>query len=275
MSSHYVFGRGRREYNLRVGERCFSTGTHVMGIINVTPDSFYPLSRVTSDAAERACVMLEQGAEIIDIGGQSTRPGAACVGVLEEMARVTPAVRAIKKLGALVSVDTFYPEVALAALDEGADMINDVSCLAYDGMADIVAESGAAICVMHDRRKTACPDLMTDKISGLTAAVDKLLAAGVDKSKILLDGGIGFNKNNAEDWELLKSYSDLMAALEEYPFLLGTSRKSMFGGEVGERLSATLETTAQAVRDGVLFVRVHDVSENRLVIENESGTKLR
>ena len=218
---------------------------------------------------ETARKFIEQGAEIIDVGGQSTRPGAVKVGSLEEMSRVLPVIEQIRAEfpDIPISVDTFYPDVASSAIDAGADMINDVSCLKYDGMAQVIAEKGASVCVMHDRRDSKIKDLFLDKEAGLANAVDKLLKSGVDKNKILLDGGIGFNKNNDEDWQLLNGYDKLVDMFDEYPFLLGTSRKSMFGGEVGGRLSATLDSTALAVKQGVLFVRVHDVKENAMVIK--------
>ena len=257
-----------RHYDFHVGNEVFESGTHIMAILNVTPDSFFAGSRHAHDAVETAKKFLEQGAEIIDIGGQSTRPGAQSVSALEEMARVLPAVESIKKEfpDALVSVDTFYPDVAQAAIDVGADMINDVSCLLDKNLAKVVAQNDVAICVMHDRRKSGIPDLFFDKETGLMRAVDTLLLSGLDKNRILLDGGIGFNKSNDEDWQLLNDYDKLLDMFEEYPFLLGTSRKSMFGGTPETRLSATLDSTMLAVKQGVLFVRVHDVKENRAVI---------
>lgn len=257
-----------RHYDFHVGNEVFESGTHVMAILNVTPDSFFAGSRHAHDAVETAKKFLEHGAEIIDIGGQSTRPGAQSVSALEEMARVLPAVESIKKEfpNALVSVDTFYPDVAQAAIDVGADMINDVSCLLDKNLAKVVAQNDVAICVMHDRRKSKTPDLFFDKETGLIRAIDALLEQGLDKNRILLDGGIGFNKSNDEDWQLLNDYDKLLDMFEEYPFLLGTSRKSMFGGTPETRLSATLDSTMLAVKQGVLFVRVHDVKENRAVI---------
>ena len=261
--------RGQRKYDFHVGNKTFTDGTHVMAILNVTPDSFFAGSRHAHDAVETAEKFLQQGAQIIDIGGQSTRPGAVKVGSLEEMSRVLPVIEQIRAEfpDIPISVDTFYPDVASSAIDAGADMINDVSCLKYDGMAQVIAEKGASVCVMHDRRDSKIKDLFLDKEAGLANAVDKLLKSGVDKNKILLDGGIGFNKNNDEDWQLLNGYDKLVDMFDEYPFLLGTSRKSMFGGEVGGRLSATLDSTALAVKQGVLFVRVHDVKENAMVIK--------
>lgn len=257
-----------RHYDFHVGNEVFESGTHVMAILNVTPDSFFAGSRHAHDAVETARKFLQQGAKIIDIGGQSTRPGAQSVSALEEMARVLPAVESIKKEfpDALVSVDTFYPDVAQAAIDVGADMINDVSCLLDKNLAKVVAQNDVAICVMHDRRKSRIPDLFFDKETGLMRAVDTLLSSGLDKKRILLDGGIGFNKSNDEDWQLLNDYDKLLDMFEEYPFLLGTSRKSMFGGTPETRLSATLDSTMLAVKQGVLFVRVHDVKENQAVI---------
>jgi len=260
-------------YEFRVRGKLFESGTHVMAIMNATPDSFFAGSRLESDAVERAGRHISDGAEILDIGGQSTRPGAARVSAIEEMSRVLPAVEAIRAAypDIPISVDTFYPEVARAVLQSGADMINDVSCLAYDGMARTISEFDAAVCVMHDRRNSKIADLFTDKISGLLAAVNELKSCGVKKQRILLDGGIGFNKSREEDIALLKGYGELIAAFDEYPFLLGTSRKSMFGGEPESRLSATLESTALAVKQHVLFVRVHDVFENKAVIDAFGG----
>lgn len=261
--------RGERRYDFRIGNKVFTRGTHVMGILNATPDSFYEGSRHRFDAVETAKKFIEQGAEIIDVGGQSTRPGAAKVGALEEMSRVLPVIEQIRLSfpDIPISVDTFYPDVAAAAIDAGANMINDVSCLKYDGMAQLIADKKVAVCVMHDRRESKIKDLFLDKETGLANAVNKLLSVGVRKDGIMLDGGIGFNKNNDEDWQLLNGYDKLLDMFDEYPFLLGTSRKSMFGGEVGGRLSATLDSTVLAVRQGVLFVRVHDVKENAMVIK--------
>jgi len=256
-------------YDFRVRNSVFKSGTHIMAILNATPDSFYGGSRLKGDAVERAGRFIAQGAEILDIGGQSTRPGAETVGVLEEMSRVLPVIEAVRDSypDIPISLDTFYPEVAEAGLNAGADMINDVSCLSYDGMTEVIARLNASVCVMHDRRKSVIDDMFTDKADGLQRAVNKLLLAGVDKNRILLDGGIGFNRRKEEDWQLLNGYKKLMNEFEDYPFLLGTSRKSMFGGEVGGRLPATLDSTVLAVKSGVLFVRVHDVAENKAVID--------
>lgn len=256
-------------YNFKIGKSIFTGGTHVMAILNATPDSFFSASRLQNDAVERAGKFIAQGAEVIDIGGQSTRPNAKPVSALEEMGRVLPVIEAIRAEfpDIPISVDTFYPEVAQASISSGADMINDVSCLAYGDMAKVIADGGASVCIMHDRRKSTIDDLFFDKSLGLSNAVRTLIKTGVSKDRILLDGGIGFNRSNDEDWQLLKGYDKLMAELDEYPFLLGTSRKSMFGGAVETRLSATLESTMSAVKMGVLVVRVHDIAENKAVID--------
>ena len=250
----------------KVGGREFSDGTHVMGILNATADSFYAASRVTpGEAAERAARMAEEGAEIIDIGAQSTRPGADRVSALEEMSLLLPVLERVRAaVDVPISVDTFYPEVAEAALSVGADMINDVSCLASAGMAERVAEGGASLCIMHDRRGSKVPDLMTDKLTGLAAAAAKALRAGIPRERILLDGGIGFNRGAEEDVCLMRHY-DLLSSVG-YPLLLGASRKSFLGGEPETRLAATLECSVAAARMGVLFVRVHDVKENVMAI---------
>ena len=145
----------------RVRGREFASGTHVMGIVNVTTDSFFAASRAAADeAAERAVKMVADGAAIIDIGAQSTRPGAREIGALEEMSLLLPALERVREAtDAPISVDTFYPEVAEAALAAGADMINDVSCLRFSGLAEVTARYGAAICIMHNRRGSTVPDL--------------------------------------------------------------------------------------------------------------------
>ncbi len=251
-----------------VGKKQFYGGTHIMAVLNATPDSFFKASRVGKDVCEIAERMICEGAEILDVGGRSTRPGGVQVSVIEELGRVVPCVSELRAAfpDVPISVDTYYPEVAEACLKEGVDMINDVSCLKYDGMADLVSEYGASICVMHNRRGSDIKDMLLDKQLGLAQAVDTLRSAGVPSQKILLDGGIGFNKGVDEDKLLLSSYPKLMKYFDDYPFLLGVSRKSMFGGEVEDRLSATLDATAMAVKWGVMFVRVHDVAANKAVI---------
>lgn len=257
-----------KKYCFSVGGRVFEGGTHIMAIINVTPDSFFGGSRATADSVvQKVGQSLKDGAEIIDIGGQSMRPGAEMISAEEELARVLPAVEAIKARypECILSVDTFYSAVARECLSAGADMINDVSCLSDENMAKTVASSKAAIAVMHNRRNSDVADLMADKIAGLNAATSKLLCAGVDGRKMLLDGGIGFNKSREEDVRLINEYGELINSFE-YPFMIGTSRKSMFGGRVENRLGHTVRSTAYAKEIGVMFVRVHDVKENAEIL---------
>lgn len=256
-----------KEYNLKVGDKIFKNGIHIMGILNATPDSFFCDSRVTdADIVLRAKQMIEEGAAIIDLGGQSTRPGHTPVSPKEEIARLIPKLKKLKKeTNALISIDTYYPEVAEACLSEGADMINDVSMLEDKRLAKIVGDSKTSICLMHTRRRTTIDDLFEDKITELEKAIKLLLDCGVTKDKILLDGGIGFNRNNVEDWELLNNYEKLVQHFE-YPLLLGTSMKSMFGGDIKDRLQPTLDSSVLAKEKGVLFVRVHDVKSHAKIL---------
>ena len=250
-----------------VKDKVFEKGTHVMGILNANTTSFFEFSRIDGDEISKAEKMLRDGAEIIDIGGQSTAPGAIKESALEEASRVLPVLESLRGEfpDAILSVDTFYSSVAEEALALGADMINDVSCLGDKYMAEVVAKYGASICVMHNRRGSKNKDMWLDKELGLMKATDTLLSAGVDRNKIIVDGGIGFNLNHDEDRALLEKYNNLNTI--GYPLLLGASRKSFLGGEVETRLTATLDTTKLAVKQGVLFVRVHDVKENKMIID--------
>ncbi len=255
-----------------VGNRDFSGGTHVMAIINLTPDSFYAQSRTTERdvlaAVERA---VEEGAEVIDIGAQSTRPGYSEVSAEEEISRFLKPLEMIKRRFDIpISVDTYFARSARAALDKGADMINDVWGLAHDEeMARTVAEYGASVCIMHNCRSAIEGDIWRPVKNFLSASVRTALEAGIDGKKICLDGGIGFAKNREQNFELLNNYERLSSL--GYPLLLGASRKSMFGGRAEDRLRPTLNATRLAVKKGVLFVRVHDVKENVRAIREEEA----
>ncbi len=254
--------------SFKVGNKTFFGGTHIMGIVNVTDNSFYSYSRLGGDdIVERVFKMAEDGAEIIDIGAQSTAPNAKAVSELEEVSRLIPALEVLMKEKDLppISVDTFYPEVARQALDLGVNMINDVSCLKDDDIARAVASAGASICIMHNRRGSKTKDMWLDKESGLIKATSKALALGIDEDKIIVDGGIGFNLSHDEDKELLQNYDNL--SVVGFPLLLGASRKSFLGGEPNTRLTSTLDTTRLAIKKGILFVRVHDIKENMQVIK--------
>ena len=259
---------------MRIGNKTFIDGTHVMAIINLTPDSFYNKSRTAvEELLPRVRKAIEDGAEVIDIGGQSTRPNHVPVSAEEEWSRLELPIKLIKdNFDIPLSVDTYYPYVAEKALQCGADMINDVWGLQYEDkgeMARIIAKHNAAVCIMQNQNFIS-PDekLWEDMHAFLQKSVDIADRYGIDKDKIILDGGIGFGKSKEQNFTVVNSYSNLNRF--GYPLLLGTSRKSMFGGDVADRLAPTLETTKEAVRQGVLFVRVHDVKENMQAIIDES-----
>lgn len=251
-----------------IGNRSFENYTYIMAIINLTPDSFWAESRKGADdvlfAVERA---QKEGASVIDIGAQSTRPGFNEIGAKEEIARFERSVRLIKeRFDIPLSVDTYHAESARAALELGADMINDIWGLSRgDGMAKAIAEFNASVCIMHNAQTQLSGDIWGVIESFLAGNALKALNFGIDKDKIILDGGIGFAKTREQNFELLNGYERLKKL--GYPLLLGASRKSMFGGEVKDRLAQTLESTRLASEKGVLFVRVHDVKENAEIIK--------
>ncbi len=258
-----------------IGGRKFENYTYVMAIINLTPDSFFADSRATCDdvlfRVERA---VKEGASVIDIGAQSTRPNYTEISEEEEISRFERPLYEIKRAFDIpVSVDTYFDKSAQAAIELGADMINDIWGLSKaENMAKVIAEKNASVCIMHNSLTKIDGDVFPPVIDFLEKAVKRAEAAGISRDKICLDGGIGFAKDRQQNFQLLNGYERLHAL--GYPLLLGTSRKSMFGGEVKDRLAPTLESTRLAVKKGVLFVRVHDVKENCEVIKEEYG-KLR
>lgn len=259
-----------------IGNRKFADYTFVMAIMNVTPDSFWRGSRRTSDdilfAVEKA---IADGAAVIDLGAQSTRPGYTEISADEEIFRFEKPLKDIKaRFDIPVSVDTYFEKSAEAALSLGADMINDVWGLTRDeGMAEVVARHNASVCVMHNAKERIGGDIWQNILPFLQKSVKTALDAGIGKERICVDGGIGFAKDREQNFELLNGYEKLSAL--GYPLLLGTSRKSMFGGKVEDRLPQTVESTRLAVKKGVLFVRVHDVKENAEAIREEYGYDLR
>ena len=271
---------------MRIGNREFDTenGVYVMGILNVTPDSFSDGGRwLERDAALRqAAKMAAEGAAIIDIGGESTRPGHRPVGAEEEAARVLPVIAAVKReTGLPVSVDTYRHETARLALEAGADMVNDIWGLRYDGgeMARLIAQSGAACCLMHNRKSAEYRDFMPELLEDLRGTLDLAAAAGIARERIILDPGIGFAKSCEQNLTAMHRLDELAAL--GCPVLLAASRKSVIGLSLGlpveERLEGTLATTAIGVLRGAAFVRVHDVKENlraarmALAIRREAG----
>ena len=257
----------------------FKNHTYVMGIINVTPDSFSDGGTAFSLEAviDRAEELIKDGVDILDIGGESTRPGAEPVSAEEEIKRIIPAVFALSNMFDVpISVDTYKAEVAEKALEAGAAMINDVYGLrdyvgTKNNMASVVAEYGCPVCLMQgcelfDEKpeKSSPENVMKDVIYGLTESIEIARRAGISEDKIILDPGIGFGKDFEANLKALSLLEKLK--IEDYPMLLGASRKSVIGMTLGlpsgERMEGTLATTAAAVNAGYGIVRVHDVKEN-------------
>ncbi len=246
----------------------------VMGIVNATPDSFSDGGRHADPAAALAhCERLvAEGAGILDIGGESTRPGSPAVGLEEELARVLPVVKEAVRLGVPVSVDTYKPEVMQAVLDAGADIINDVWALRQPGAADVVAaHARCGICLMHMHRdpqtmQTAPMegDVVAEVLTFLRREAAGLEARGVDADRIVLDAGIGFGKTVEQNFALLARQDELMAA-GDHAWLAGWSRKSSLGAVTGlpvdQRLGASVAAAVLAVERGARIVRVHDVRD--------------
>lgn len=260
---------------MRIGSRDFATSghTYIMGILNVTPDSFSDGGKFNQmDAAlKHAEEMIADGAAILDIGGESTRPGYTKISDEEEISRVVPVIEAVKKeFDIPISVDTYKSGVAKAAAEAGADLINDIWGLKYDDhMADVIAKSGLACCLMHNRDNAEYQNFMEDMKQDLRETIALAKAAEIEDDKIILDPGVGFAKsyeNNLEVIRRLKEFNEL-----KYPVLLGTSRKSVIGLTLdlpaAERVEGTLVTTVMAVEADCMFVRVHDVKENYRAIQ--------
>ncbi|MDD6010958.1 MAG: dihydropteroate synthase [Lachnospiraceae bacterium] len=242
--------------------------TYVCGILNVTPDSFSDGGKFNKlDAAlYHAEEMIEEGAMLIDIGGESTRPGYTMISDEEEIERVVPVIEALKsRFDVPLSLDTYKSKVAKAGIESGIDLINDIWGLKYDkAMAKVVADSGLPICIMHNRDNTDYTDFMTDVVSDLKESVDMAITAGIERDKLILDPGVGFAKNLEQNIIVMKELERLNCF--KLPILLGTSRKSVIGLTLDlpkdERVEGTLVTTVLAVIKGCMFVRVHDVKEN-------------
>lgn len=243
----------------------------VMGIVNVTPDSFSDGSQhgnLTS-ALKHCELLLKQGADILDIGGESTRPGAQEVSLEEELQRILPVVKEAVRLNVPISVDTYKPKVMQAVLEAGADIINDIWALRQKGALDVIAKhGGCGVCLMHMHAQPL--DMQVYPMEGLAVPtvvafllerVQAILALGVSKERIALDPGVGFGKTVAQNFELLAHQKQLSAL--GYPLLVGWSRKSSLGAvtgcEVGERLVPSVAAALLAVERGAQLVRVHDV----------------
>jgi dihydropteroate synthase len=272
---------------MQIGARLFEgPGPFIMGVVNATPDSFSDGGRFldTDAAVAHALRLADEGADLIDLGGESTRPGATPVPGAEEVRRVVPVVERLRARGfALpISVDTFKPEVARAALAAGADLVNDVMGLADPALAAVVAESKAPVVIMHMRgtpadmaSRAVYGDVVADVARELEVAVARAVAAGVDRERIILDPGLGFAKTAEHSVALLARLPELRALGR--PLLVGPSRKSFIGtltgAPVGERLPGTLAAVSVAVLAGAEFLRVHDVAAARQAAQVAAATR--
>lgn len=255
---------------MKIGNREFDTEhhTYVCGILNITPDSFSDGGRwMEMDRALRQVEsMLDQGMALLDIGGESTRPGYTQISAREEICRVVPVIRAVKeRFDVPVSLDTYKAEVARAGIEAGADLINDSWGLKYDpDMARVIAEGNAACCLMHNREKAQYKDFLAELLADLQESLELAERAGISQGKILLDPGVGFGKTYENNLEVLARLEELRRL--GLPVLLGCSRKSVIGLTldlpVDQREEGTIVTTVMAVMKGVSFVRVHDVEKN-------------
>ncbi len=263
------------DLGMRIGNKEFDTANHtyIMGILNVTPDSFSDGGKWSDlDAALfHTEEMIKDGAAIIDVGGESTRQGYTILPDEEEIERVVPVIRAIReRFDIPVSLDTYKSGVALAGLEAGADMINDIWGLKYDAaMADVIAKAGAPCCLMHNRKAPDYRDYVKDLLADLEETLEIAQRAGIPYKNICLDPGVGFGKTYENNLEIIHK----LDALHTFglPILLGTSRKSVIGLTLDlpadERLEGTLATTVIGVMKGVSFVRVHDVKENARAVK--------
>lgn len=263
-------------WKIRGGILRFEKRPLVMGVLNVTPDSFYDGGRhaAAHDAVRHGIDLARHGADILDIGGMSTRPGSLPVSLEEELHRVIPVIESLgSTLSIPISIDTYRSDVARAALEAGARIINDVSAFRFDrGMAGLAASSGAGVVLMHMRgdpltmqSDTQYEDLMGEIRSDLAGRIASAQEAGVESDQIVIDPGIGFGKNDEQNVEILKHLDDLRSLGR--PLLVGPSRKSFIGRFLGrdpqERLAGTLACVAMLFLRAVEVVRVHDVRETR------------
>lgn len=271
----------RKQFHLKLRRRTLLLGerTLIMGVLNVTPDSFSDGGKFCSvnRAVKAALAMERMGADILDIGAESTRPGSAGISAAEELARLLPVLQALRgRLKIPISIDTQKASVAEIALGAGVEILNDISGLKNDPrMAAVAAKSRVPLILMHRRgtprtmqEKPFAKDVMKDVKAGLREAIVKARRAGVSKSQIIIDPGIGFGKSFAQNYELLRKLSEL--ANLGYPLLVGTSRKGFLGVTLGkkgkpapveQRIWGTAATVTASILNGAHIVRVHDVEE--------------
>jgi dihydropteroate synthase len=260
---------------MRIGQKNFEIGsrTFLMGILNVTPDSFSDGGKYTSveSAVNHARQMINEGADIIDVGGESTRPGHEQISIEEEIRRVVPVITALKEHfpHIPISIDTYKPEVCEAAILAGADMINDIWGFRYDKrMAVLAAKYDLPCCLMHNRNHTRYTNLIAEIIQDLEQSLLIALSHGVKPSQIILDPGIGFGKTYEQNLEVMNHLDEIKEAFYQYPLLLAASRKSMIGkslniAEPEKRIYGTLATTVIGIMKNCDFIRVHDIKENK------------
>ncbi|HVG34001.1 MAG TPA: dihydropteroate synthase [Pyrinomonadaceae bacterium] len=265
----------------KIARRTLSLGerTLIMGVLNVTPDSFSDGGQfyTPGQARARAHELIEEGADIIDVGGESTRPGAEPVTAEEELRRIVPVIEDLaKNIEIPISVDTTKREVARAALEAGAEIINDISALRFDFyIADEVAKAGAGLVLMHSRgtpatmhRLPPVPEILEVVTRSLRSSIAMAAQRGVTARQIVLDPGIGFGKSPAQNVELIAGLAEFARRFHEFPILVGTSRKSFIGrildgAPVEDRIHGTMASVTAAVLNGADIVRVHDVRAAR------------
>ena len=278
----FEYHRRMREWHIAGGRRLpIGERTLIMGILNVTPDSFSDGGKFFSldKAIAQAERLIAEGADIIDVGGESTRPGgAAIVSAAEELERVVPVIEELaKRFDAPISIDTTKAIVARAALDAGAAIVNDISALRFEpAIADEVAKSGAGLVLMHSRGTPGAlhglepvADIIQEVTSSLRSSIEIAEGRGVKRESIVIDPGIGFGKSQEQNIELIAKLDQLIAAFPDFPLLIGTSRKSFLGRLLADengnpapsegRLHATMASTVIAIVKGAHIVRVHDV----------------
>lgn len=260
---------------MKIGNREFKEQgkTYIMGILNVTPDSFSDggkwneMDRALFHVEE----MIKDGMDILDIGGESTRPGYTLLSDEEELSRVLPVIEAVKaRFDVPVSLDTYKSAVAKAGIDAGIDLVNDIWGLKYDDkMAGVIAESNLPCCLMHNRKDAVYENFMQEVAADLADTLHIAEKAGIAGDKIILDPGVGFAKTREQNLQVISCLEELH--MFGCPLLLGTSRKSVIGLTLNlpaaERVEGTLATTVVGVMKGVSFVRVHDVKENARAIK--------
>lgn len=259
--------------SMLIGDKEWQWGkrTYIMGILNVTPDSFSDGGHFydVDSAVAHARQMVEEGADIIDVGGESTRPGFKPVSADEEINRVVPVVqRLAQELDIPISIDTYKAKTAIAAIEAGADMINDIWGFKADmDMAAVAAKYKVPICLMHNKNEAVYNNIIEDVLTELKQSIDIALNAGVEAGNIIVDPGIGFGKTWEHNLAIMRHLEEFKRL--DYPILLGTSRKSFIGRvldlPVDDRLEGTLATTALGIVKGVDIVRVHDVKPNKRV----------